>query len=236
VPKPDIAVGVRSSPHRRLRNILARSWTGLPSRLSSNAVEGLVSLDMSLRGRDEGRFSGCMLTRAHQILDLRGRRAMKWTTTVGTAFVMAILGTNVAAQTAVSDRVRNIEKAAAEIGAIQKKSGSDGAFAAINECYKRELVRATALTPQLEACMTQDIIVSQVTAAVYSRISAEGRRMAGGEEPDAVLKAMRGRVVGTMARFKVPQDDALVFNGIVKTRGMEAYGRAQFPDQFPAKN
>jgi hypothetical protein len=46
---------------------------------------------------------------------------------------------------------------------------------------------------------------------------------------------MQGRVAGTMARFKVPQDDALVFSGIVKSRGMEAYGRAQFPDQFPAK-
>jgi len=160
---------------------------------------------------------------------------MTWTTTVGTTFVLAILGTNVAAQPATSSRVRNIEKAAEEIAAIQKKSGSNGAFAAINECYKRELARATALTPQLEACVAQDIVVSQVTAAFFSRLSPEGRRMAGGEEPDAVLKAMQGRVIGTMARFKVPQDDALAFNGIVKTRGMEAYGRAQFPDQFPAK-
>jgi hypothetical protein len=100
---------------------------------------------------------------------------MKWTTAGGTAFVLAILGTNVAAQTAASDRVRNIEKAAAEIGAVKKKSGADGAFAAINECYKRELPRATALTPQLEACMAQDIIVSQVSAAFYTGISAEGR-------------------------------------------------------------
>lgn len=160
---------------------------------------------------------------------------MKCTTAAGTAFVLAILGTNVAAQTAVSDRVRNIENAAAEIGAIQKKNGSDGAFAAINECYKRELAHATALTPQLEACMAQDIVVSQATAAFYSRISAKGRRVAGAEEPEAVLEAMNGRVVGTMARFKVPQNAALVFSGIVKTRGMEAYGRAQFPDQFPAK-
>ena len=160
---------------------------------------------------------------------------MKWTTTTGTAFVLAILATNAAAETAVSDRVRNIEKAAAEIGVIQKKGGSDGAFAAINECYKRELARARALTPQLEACMAQDVVVSQVTAAVYSRLPAEGRRMAGGEEPDAILRAMTGRVIGTMTRFKVPQDEALVFSGIVKTRGMEAYGRAQFPDQFPEK-
>jgi hypothetical protein len=160
---------------------------------------------------------------------------MKWTAATGLAVVLGMFGTNLAAQEAESDRVRNIEQAAAEIGAIQKKSGSDGAFAAINECYKRELSRATALTRQLEACMAQDIVVSQVTAAFYSKISPEGRKAAGAEEPDAVLKAMRGRVVGTMARFKVPQDDALAFSGIVKTRGMEAYGRAQFPDQFPPK-
>lgn len=160
---------------------------------------------------------------------------MKLRTTAATAFALAILSTNVAAGTVVPDRVRNIENAAAEIGSIQKKSGSDGAFAAIGACYKRELAHATALTPQLEACMAQDIIVAQVTAALYSKISAEGRRMAGGEEPDAVLRAMTGRVAGTMARFKVPQDDARIFSGIVKTRGMEAYGRAQFRDQFPAK-
>lgn len=145
------------------------------------------------------------------------------------AFLLAILSTTIAAQTVAPDRVRNIENAAAEIGTIQKKSGSEGAFAAINECYKRELAQAKALTPQLEACMTQDIIVSQVTAAFYSRL------MAGGQKSDAVLKAMTDRVVGTMARFKVPQDDARAFTGIVKTRGMEAYGRAQWPDQSPAK-
>jgi hypothetical protein len=38
-----------------------------------------------------------------------------------------------------------------------------------------------------------------------------------------------------MGRFNVPQDDALVFSGIVKTKGMEAYGRARFSGQFPEK-
>jgi hypothetical protein len=160
---------------------------------------------------------------------------VKRITAAGTAFVLAIIGTNVAAQPASSDRVRNIEKAAAEIAAIQKTSGANGAFAAIIECYKRELADATALTPQLEACMAQDIVVSQVTAAFYSNMPAEARRMGGGADPDAILKAMQGRVVGTMGRFNVPQDDALVFSGIVKTKGMEAYGRARFSGQFPEK-
>jgi len=147
---------------------------------------------------------------------------MKSTTISGAALVLALFGTDIAAQTAASDRMRNIETAAAEIGAIQKKSGSDGAFAAVNECYKRELARATALTPQVEACMAQDIIVSQVSAAFYSKLPG------GSQKSDAVLKAMTDRVVGTMARFKVPQDDARAFTGLVKTRGMDAYGKAMF--------
>jgi hypothetical protein len=139
----------------------------------------------------------------------------------GAAFLLAILGTSAAAQTIGPDRVRNIEKAAAEIAAVQKKGGSNGAFAAINDCYKRELVQATALTPRLEACMAQDIIVSQVTAEVYSRFPTAGR------DPNAVIKAMTDRVVGTMARFKVPQDEARAFTAVVKARGMQAYGKAQ---------
>lgn len=159
---------------------------------------------------------------------------MKRIRAAGAAFVLSIIAPNVAAQTASPDRVQNIEKAAAEIAAIQKAGGANGAFAAIIECYKRELPGATALTPQLEACMAQDIIVSQVTVAFYSGMSAEGRKLVG-VDPDAVKKAMLERVVGTTLRFHVPQDDALVFSGIVKTKGMEAYARASFPDQFPEK-
>jgi long-subunit fatty acid transport protein len=63
-----------------------------------------------------------------------------------------------AAQSLDPDRVSNIERAAAEIAAIQNKSGANGAFAAINDCYKRELAHATALTRGLEVCLAQDII------------------------------------------------------------------------------
>lgn len=155
---------------------------------------------------------------------------MKSTTVEGATLLLALLSPDIAAQTAASGRVHNIENAAAEIGAIQKKNGSDGAFAAINECYKRELARATALTPQVEACMAQDIIVSQVSAAFYSKLPA------GGQKSDAVLKAMTDRVVGTMARLKLPQDDARAFTGIVKTRGMDAYGTAMFGSTSGNKN
>ncbi len=59
--------------------------------------------------------------------------------------------------------------------------------------------------------------------------------MAGGEEPDAVLKAMRERVAGTMVRFKVPQGDALAFSGNRQEAGDGGLRQSAIPDQFPAK-
>jgi hypothetical protein len=59
--------------------------------------------------------------------------------------------------------------------------------------------------------------------------------MAGAPEPEAVLKAMAARVIGAFARLKVPENETRAFNQIVETKGMEAYGRARFPGQFPPK-
>jgi len=148
------------------------------------------------------------------------------------AWLIVIAG---AAAQPAPDRAGNIEKAAAEIAAVQAKSGADGAFAAIEACYQRELARATSLTRELEACMAQDIIVSRISAAFYASLNPEGRRQAGGPEPEAVTRAMLQRVLGTCARFQVPEDDVRAFNQIVQTRGMDAYGRARFPQQVPAK-
>jgi hypothetical protein len=149
---------------------------------------------------------------------------------LGTAFFLAILGVGAAAQTLAPDRVRNIEKAAAEIGAIQKKSGANGAFAAIQDCYTRELAQATALTPGLDACMAEDIIASYVTAEVYSRHPTPGR------DPDAVINAMTDRVVAIIRRFHMPPEDAHAFIDIAKTEGIRAFARAaQSLDQFPTK-
>jgi hypothetical protein len=147
----------------------------------------------------------------------------------------ATVMTGIAAAQSVPDRVSNVEKAAAEIAAIQARTGADGAFAAINQCYRRDVAGATSLTRQVEACVAQDIIVSKVSAAFYASLNPEGRRMGGGPEPEVVMKAMAERVVAAFRRLKVPEDDARAFHRIVETKGMEAYGRARFPGQFPAK-
>jgi hypothetical protein len=151
------------------------------------------------------------------------------------AACMAIVLTGSAAAQVVPDRIHNVETAAAQIAAIQNKAGANGAFAAIDACYKRELARAMSLTPELEGCMTQDIIVSDVTAALYASVSAEARRLAGAPDPGTVKKAMAQRVAGTFARFKVPEANARAFLPIVRTNGMEAYARARHSDQWPAK-
>ena len=151
------------------------------------------------------------------------------------AACLAAAMTGIASAQPGPDRVSSIERAAAEIAAIQAKSGSDGAFAAIDECYKREIIWAKSLTRELETCVVQDIIVSKVTAAFYARLSPEGRKMGGGEEPKVVLERMAQRVTSIFARFKIPQDEARAFNQVVETKGMEAYGRARFPGQFPEK-
>jgi hypothetical protein len=148
---------------------------------------------------------------------------------------VAIVLTGSAAAQVVPDRIRNVEMAAAQIAAIQNKAGANGAFAAIDACYKREFARAVSLTPELEGCMTQDIIVSDVTAVLYASLSAEARRLARAPEPGTVTKAMTQRVAGTFARFKVPEADARAFIPIVRTNGMEAYSRARYRDQSPAK-
>jgi len=153
-----------------------------------------------------------------------------------TALAITVIGTAAMADGSPSDRIQNIESAAANIAVIQKASGSNGAFAATAECYKRELLPdTTTLTLNLEACLAEDIIVSQVTAALYSSMPAEVRKMGGGIDPDAIMKAMQRRVVGTMKHLHVPQDDVLAFSGIVKTKGMEAYAHARFPENFPEK-
>jgi hypothetical protein len=134
-----------------------------------------------------------------------------------------------------SNRIANINKAASEIAGIQKRRGADGAFAEIHACYSRELAIAKSLTRGLESCMTQDIIVSKITADFYSRISAEVLKKSGGSDPRIVIGAMLQRVMGTMDKFKVSKQDAGEFMQLVQKHGLESYGGTRFPKEYPAK-
>jgi len=128
-----------------------------------------------------------------------------------------------------TDRIANIERAASEIGTIEAANGADGAMAAVQQCYASELPAASSLTPRLEACMTQDLIVSKVSAAFYGRLDADMRKRIGSPEPDEIRAAMVGRVVGVFARFKVAEADGVSFNALVDRYGVAAYAKARFP-------
>src|SRR4051794_1586774 len=117
-----------------------------------------------------------------------------WIASFG-ATMLLLVGSG-AAQVVSADRTDNIRKAAIEIAPIHHMKGSDGAFVVILDCYKRELAKATSVTSQLERCMAQDIIVSDLTAAVFSKVSPNARKSAGADDPETVKKAMARRILG----------------------------------------
>jgi hypothetical protein len=145
------------------------------------------------------------------------------------AFSVSMLSAVAVAQQSPSERVSNIEKATSEIGAFQKqlgpKLGPEGALAAVVACYLRELPTAQKWTPALEACMAQDIVVAQTTAALLDILRTAGRKVPGAPEPEELVKEMSKRVYGVLTRFDVPMEDARAWSDIVKQQGMAAYRR-----------
>jgi hypothetical protein len=144
-----------------------------------------------------------------------------------------VLTTGVRAQTS-SERQTNIIQAAEDIAKIQHDHGANGAFEAINLCYRRELAQAKSLNLGLEACMTQDIIVSRVSAAFYKSLSTDWRTIPGARDPAVILKDMSDRVTQAFTKFNATTPDLVAFNIAVSKLGMAAYNHAAFPDKFPA--
>jgi len=83
--------------------------------------------------------------------------------------------------------------------------------------------------------MTQNIIISKLSATLYGGVPESSRKMAGAPEPRVVLDGMVQRVTGIMRRFKVSDEEAMRFSQLVQSRGMEVYGKTRFPNNFPAK-
>jgi hypothetical protein len=159
---------------------------------------------------------------------------MKLKSAILLIFTMMVVGV-VPIRADDKNQIANIEKAAAEIAAIQTKKGADGAFSVITDCYKRELAVAKSLTRGLEACMTQDLLVSKISAAFYAKIGEEARKASGSPDPKAVLGAMVGRVMGTFRKFQLSDQKVSEFNQLVEKYGTEAYGKVRFPNAFPSQ-
>jgi hypothetical protein len=124
--------------------------------------------------------------------------------------------------------------AAEDIAKLQAKQGSNGAFESIDRCYRRELAQAQELTPGLEACMTQDIIVSRVSASFMESLSTDWRTVPGAMDPAKLRKDMSDRVTRVFEKFHATGPDLAAFNIVVSKLGTAAYNHAAFPDKFPA--
>jgi hypothetical protein len=147
--------------------------------------------------------------------------------------LLAILAGSAWAQTIPWDRIENVKAAAIQLAEWQKNKGLIGALAEINVCYGRELAGADRLTRGLEACLAQDIMNAKVTAQLYRSLSPEAQRISGSPTPEAVLRAMAQRVVGVVARLRMPAEEARQLNRQVEEHGLPSLLKAQFPKAKP---
>ena len=152
------------------------------------------------------------------------------------ALLVLVCATKVAVAADDKAKIANIESAATEIAQIQKDKGSDAGYTAVRECYDREFPGAKTLSPKLERCMTQDIILSNAASALSSQLDVQTREKTGQGDPEAVTRAMVERLAQIFTRFNVSEEDGVAFNRLVNERGTLAYARTMFPGDVPAKN
>jgi hypothetical protein len=134
-----------------------------------------------------------------------------------------------------AERIANIRKAATEIAAAVSAKGAKETLAGIVDCYRRELAVAKSLTPNLETCMAQDIIVSKISAAFYSKIGKAGRRVLRSPDPKAVMDAMQQRVNVTLQKFSMSERAAHELDQLVEKYGVEAYRKAERLQELPGQ-
>ncbi|MDA0704217.1 MAG: hypothetical protein O3A96_13455 [Proteobacteria bacterium] len=124
------------------------------------------------------------------------------------ALAMSLAPVQALGQSGSWDRAANIKSAATEITEIRTRKGANGAFAAIGACYEESVTPAQTYSQAVEACLTQDVLISRLSASVYASVSPEARKMSGSPEPEAVMGEMAARVEQTFRRFDVPPDAA----------------------------
>ena len=137
----------------------------------------------------------------------------------------ATLAGPLSAQPVSCDRASNIQTVAEQLAKFVKTKGADRAFEEIHECYKQN--SGKKYSKDLETCLVKDIIHSQISAGIYSRVSKETRARIGAPEPDAVLAAMTTRVVSTFRSHGVPEAQAIEFSKLVRERGFPPYEKGQ---------
>jgi hypothetical protein len=149
----------------------------------------------------------------------------------GVVVIACVLGAN-AARAQDRARIANVVAAAEQVARLELEKGLKGAFVSMRECYERELPHSHILTRPLEQCLAQDMIVSRLIAESTNAMTPEQRKTANAPDPQETMQAMVERTIGVFTRMNVSQDDAKTFLEIVRTHGMQAYGKVRFPDKI----
>lgn len=151
-----------------------------------------------------------------------------------TFFTAACMAALMSGSASAQDKARtdNVVAAGRALGEMEKGKGLGAAFADMRGCYEKELPYSHIFTLPLQQCVTKDMIISRIVAEFSKTLNDEARKS--NELPDAesAINAMQERVIGVFSRMRVTPDDAKIFTELVRVQGMDAYGRARYPERY----
>lgn len=126
------------------------------------------------------------------------------------------------------DRATNIKGAAERLVGILKERGAPGTYKFISDCYGTQTL-AEKYGAGLEACIAQDYMLSEVLAAIYSRIPPEKRKEMGVVEPQQLAVAFSRRAGSALAQYKLTEADGLALKKLVDQHGLPLFVQATLP-------
>lgn len=126
------------------------------------------------------------------------------------------------------DRAENIKQAAERLGPMLKARGAAGTYKFIADCYGTHSI-ADKFTAGLEACIAQDYMLTEVLAAIYSRMPPDKRKEIGAVEPEALARTFARRVGATLAHYKMSEADGLKLKKLVEEHGLPVFTKATLP-------
>ncbi len=126
------------------------------------------------------------------------------------------------------DRAANVKDAAERLAGILKSRGAAGTYKFISDCYGTHTI-ADKFTAGLEACIAQDFMLTEVLAAIYTRMPAEKRKEIGVAEPDELARTFSRRVGSTLAHYKMTEADGLKLKELVEKHGLPVFTKATLP-------
>lgn len=126
------------------------------------------------------------------------------------------------------DRPENIKDAAGRLAGILKTRGAAGAYKFIADCYGTHTI-AEKFTAGLEACIAQDFMLTEVLAAIYSRMPPEKRKEIGAVDPGDLANTFSRRVGSTLAHYKMTEADGLKLKELVEKHGLPVFTKATLP-------